>query len=74
VTEIRPLEVKEFGEMINRFLFLGIKGDYVRTDTGTLLLDEFYKGQLFVKGIYICSVNGIGSGLDVLLMKLDRGK
>eukprot|EP01102_Stenamoeba_stenopodia_P000536 TRINITY_DN1052_c0_g1_i1.p1 TRINITY_DN1052_c0_g1~~TRINITY_DN1052_c0_g1_i1.p1 ORF type:complete len:783 (-),score=150.58 TRINITY_DN1052_c0_g1_i1:76-2424(-) len=74
VTVIRPIEVAEFGDMIHRFLFLGIRGDYVRTDTGTLLLDESYKGQLFVKGIYITSVNGIGTGLDILIMKLDRDR
>ncbi|KAL9965928.1 hypothetical protein ACROYT_G029795 [Oculina patagonica] len=71
-----PLYHKDWEMYLRRFLFLCPPSDYVKSQVGTLLLGERYKGQLFVKGVWVSdlSKDGLASGVDFVYLKIDRDR
>lgn len=59
-----------------RFLFLDPPpdGEAVRTEHGTILLEERRKGMIFVKGIFVTMNDEISHGYDMAKVKLDRDR
>lgn len=73
--EIEGLSESEWLGMKNKFLFLpgNNKGDYVKTKKGELLKDEKYKGQIYVKGIWVETRN-TDYGYNFFDADLDRDR
>ncbi|HUU87866.1 MAG TPA: hypothetical protein VMX17_08945 [Candidatus Glassbacteria bacterium] len=73
--EIEGLSEDEWNGMKDKFLFLpgNSKGDYVKTRKGELLKDEKYKGQIYVKGIWVES-RDTDYGYNFFDAELDRDR
>lgn len=71
-----PLSFDDFEAYMKRFLFLHPPSDYVKSETGTLLIGDQYKGQLYVKGVWVSdmSKDGLVSGVDFVHLKIDRDR
>jgi hypothetical protein len=69
-----PLE--DWEAMESRFLFLDPppEGERVKTQYGTILLEERRKGMVFVKGIFVAMKENIQHGYDMLNVELDRDR
>ena len=69
-----PLE--DWESMKSRFLFLDPppEGEFVKTETGTILLEDRRKGMVFVKGIFVSMKENISHGYDMENIKLDRDR
>lgn len=61
---------------VKRFLFLCPPSDCIKSETGTLLIGAQYKGQLYVKGVWVSdlSKDGLASGVDLVHLKIDRDR
>lgn len=51
-------------------------GETISSSEGRVLLDERYKGKVFVKGLYVCDNGNLNYGYDINpdLIKLDRDR
>lgn len=53
----------------------GLLKDYVSTDFGDLLLDKSEAGRVYIKGLFVCNINGFQYGYNISkAMKLDRDR
>ena len=73
---IFPLYLEDWELYVKRFLFLCPPSDCVKSETGTLLIGAQYKGQLYVKGVWVSdlSKDGLASGVDLVHLKIDRDR
>ncbi len=63
--EIGNVSEDTFKALPEHFLFLSKdKSDRIETDSGTLLLGEKYRGNIYVKGIYVCHDPKLNYGYD----------
>ena len=71
-----PLCLEDWELYVKRFLFLCPPSDCVKSETGTLLIGAQYKGQLYVKGVWVSdlSKDGLASGVDLVHLKIDRDR
>ena len=71
-----PFCLKDWKFYLKRFLFLCPPSDCVKSEIGTLLIDDHYKGQLYVKGVWVSdlSKDGLASGVDFAHLKIDRDR
>lgn len=71
-----PLCHEDWEAYLKRFLFLNPPSDYVKSEVGTLLIGSHYKGQLYVKGVWVSdlSKDGLASGVDFVHLKIDRDR
>lgn len=71
-----PLCHEDWELYVNRFLFLCPPSDCIKSETGTLLIGAHYKGQLYVKGVWVSdlSKDGLASGVDLVHLKIDRDR
>lgn len=71
-----PLCLEDWEVYLKRFLFLHPPSDYVKSEVGTLLIGDHYKGQLYVKGVWVSdlSKDGLASGVDFVHLKIDRDR
>ena len=56
--EIIGVSKVTYDQAISRCLWLGMTPACVETYSGQLILDPEYAGKIFVKGIYVCSIEG----------------
>ena len=73
---VRPLCFEDWKVYLERFLFLCPPSDCVKSEIGTLLIGDRYKGQLYVKGVWVSdlSKDGLSSGVDFAHLKIDRDR
>ena len=73
---VRPLCLEDWKVYLERFLFLCPPSDCVKSEIGTLLIGDRYKGQLYVKGVWVSdlSKDGLSSGVDFAHLKIDRDR
>ncbi|XP_077997341.1 uncharacterized protein LOC144450572 [Glandiceps talaboti] len=73
---ISPVSPEEFRECRERFLFLTPPKHCVTTELGTLLLDEMFSGDLFVKGTFVVNLKdqNLVTGVNFSDVKLDRDR
>ena len=71
-----PLCREDWEVYLKRFLFLSPPTDSVKSVAGTLLLGDHYKGQLYVKGVWVSdlSKDGLASGVDFVHLRIDRDR
>ena len=71
-----PLCLEDWELYVNQFLFLCPPSDFVKSENGTLLIGAHYKGQLYVKGVWVSdlSKDGLASGVDLVHLKIDRDR
>ena len=71
-----PLCSGDWKAYLKRFLFLHPPSNYVKSEVGTLLIGGHYKGQLYVKGVWVSdlSKDGLASGVDFVHLKIDRDR
>ena len=71
-----PLCLEDWEVYLKRFLFLNPPADFVKSEVGTLLLGDQYKGQLYVKGVWVSdlSTDGLASGVDFVHLRIDRDR
>ena len=71
-----PLCLDDWELYVKRFLFLCPPSDCVKSEIGTLLVDSHFKGQLYVKGVWVSdlSEDGLASGVDLVHLKIDRDR
>jgi hypothetical protein len=63
--EIGNVSEETFNALPEHFLFLSKdKTDRIETDSGTLLLGEKYRGNVYVKGIFVCHDSKLNYGYD----------
>ncbi|XP_070570821.1 uncharacterized protein [Ptychodera flava] len=76
LVSIYPLHPEKFKICRNRFLFLNPPSDSVQTEIGTLLLDDRFSGQLFVKGSWVSDLSddNLNTGVDFCELKIDRDR
>lgn len=72
--EIGPVEKETWALIKKRFLFLTPVENSIKTASGTLLLDEEYKGHIYVKGIYVNTDSRLQYGYDFTDAQLDRDR
>lgn len=74
--EIDGVSADEWALLKERFLFLTrLSGDErVETSRGDLLLSEKFKGQVFVKGIYVQNDSRLNAGYNYLDVEVDRDR
>ncbi|XP_077997677.1 uncharacterized protein LOC144450816 [Glandiceps talaboti] len=73
---IYPLTPEEFQDCRMRFIFLSKPADTVETEMGTLLLDDRFAGQLYVKGIWVSDLrdDNLNTGVNFCELKIDRDR
>jgi len=73
---VYPLCREDWEVYVKRFLFLQPTLDCVKSEVGTLLIGDHYKGQLYVKGVWVSdlSKDGLASGVDLIHLKIDRDR
>jgi len=71
-----PLCLEDWELYVKCFLFLCPPSDCVKSETGTLLIGSHFKGQLYVKGVWVSdlSKDGLASGVDLVHLKIDRDR
>ena len=71
-----PLCHEDWEAYLKRFLFLHPPSDCVKSEVGTLLIGDQFKGQLYVKGVWVSdlSKDGLASGVDFAHLKIDRDR
>ncbi|XP_077997343.1 uncharacterized protein LOC144450575 [Glandiceps talaboti] len=75
-SSIYPLTPQEFDKCRMRFIFLTKPMDTVDTEMGTLLLDDRFAGQLYVKGIWVSDLrdDNLNTGVNFCELKIDRDR
>ena len=71
---ISPVDKESYQLVCDRILPLQKKVNRIHTYHGDLLLDEKFKGKVFVKGIYVCDHPKSEYGYDFRDMSLDRDR
>lgn len=68
--------IKESNLWLQSIYDSGSEADYYTTGYGKILLDDKYKGKLFVSGLYVCSNSKLEYGYDVTpnQIRLDRDR
>lgn len=76
IFKVSGVTPKEVSEIKDKFLdWRGLElGDYLKTDVGKVLLQEQYKGMVFARGIYVCSIDKLEYGYDFHELKLGRDR
>ena len=74
--EMEGLHPEVWEAVKKRFLFITKPNDAetVRVTNGRILLEEAYKGSIFSRGIYVCTVEDIECGYDLDNLDLDRDR
>jgi len=74
--EISDVSEADWAGLKDRFLFLARvkKDESVDTDRGDLLLGERFKGQVFVRGIYVQTDNRLAAGYNFQRAEVDRDR
>ena len=74
--ELEGLPPEVWEALRKRFLFITKPNDAetVRVTNGRILLEEAYKGSIFSRGIYVCTVEDIECGYDLDNLDLDRDR
>lgn len=53
----------------------GLMGDHVETEYGDLMLDESEAGRIYIRGLYVCNIDGLKYGYNISkAIKLDRDR
>jgi len=69
------IDRKNWLDLKKRFLFLDPPSEIMETDSGSLIMDEDRKGDIFVKGIYVMKAHkAFGFGFDLNNVRLDRDR
>ena len=74
--EISGVSKEMWGDIRKDFLFLDKpkESESIRTSAGTLLVNERYRGKLFVKGIFVQSDPGLTYGYDFTSAHTDHNR
>jgi len=73
--EIGNVDEDTYARLPEHFLFLSKdKSDRVKTSQGTLLLGEQYRGNIYVKGIWVCRDPKLNYGYDFEDAETDRDR
>lgn len=72
--EILGIEADEWEKIRKNFLFLCPPAAVVETYEGKVLLDPNLKGQLFVKGMFVCNDPKLNFGYDINTADIDRDR
>jgi len=62
LTGVRP---EHYSEIVNNYLGLCRPENIIQGDSGRVLLDEKFKGRVFVAGLYVCTLNSARYGYDM---------
>lgn len=73
---IEGITPEEYQEIVARTLALQEISNCEKTEKGTILFDEKYKGMVFVNGLYVMTDSTLSSGYDIpaKYLKLDRDR
>lgn len=77
IFEISGVSEEVYENLINNNLWVEEDiGEVLETEYGRVLLDDKYKGRVFVKGLYVCDKESLSYGYDLApsLIKLDRDR
>ncbi|XP_060065602.1 uncharacterized protein LOC132545939 [Ylistrum balloti] len=68
--------IEDWKKFLPRFLFLKPPVDSVKTQLGSLLLDESLSGQLYVKGLWVSDLSDedLAAGVNFTFLQLDRDR
>jgi hypothetical protein len=73
--EVSGISADDWQTFRRAFLFLDKQlGAHVKTDNGTLLLDERHSGRVYVKGILVSTAPVLTQGYDLIEASLDRDR
>jgi hypothetical protein len=74
--EVHGVDKEEWETIRSRFLFLAKpkKGEIVETDNGDLLLASRYRGQLFIKGVFVQFDDSLTHGYNYRNADYDRDR
>lgn len=74
--EIGGVKREDWDLLRKNFIFLERpkKDEAIKTIAGTLLTGDYYKGRVYVKGIFVQSDPELGFGYDLLDVELDRDR
>nr|XP_006823816.1 PREDICTED: uncharacterized protein LOC100369106 [Saccoglossus kowalevskii] len=73
---ISSVSLDEWAECRKRFLFLTPPNESVDTGNGSLLLDDQFRGQLFVKGTWVADwiEDNLHTGVNFCELRIDRDR
>lgn len=76
VITIENITLEEYENIVESNLHLQDIGEHFATGSGRILLDEKYKGKVYVNGLYVCNYNSYHYGYDFKprLLKIDRDR
>lgn len=77
VIEIQGINPEEYDEIVEKNLSLQNDiGETKESSYGRILLNEKYKGRIFVSGLYICTESRLDNGFDFnpAFVKIDRDR
>lgn len=76
IIKVEGVDPKDVAHIKDRFLdWDGLElGRFYKTELGRVLLDEKYKGMVFSRGIFVCSINKLAYGYDFYNLKLGRDR
>src|SRR5699024_7551399 len=74
--EISNIKKEQYEKIKESNLHIETKGETIETEKGRILLDEEYKGKVFVNGLYVCEYGEYEKGYDFKpqYLKLDRDR
>ncbi len=74
--EIEGINKEVWTALEKRFLFLKVPPSHetIPVEGGTILLNDAYKGSIFCRGIYVCTIPDMVCGYDIPTLQLDRDR
>lgn len=74
VVSIYPVEREEYEALQSAFLHFSVIEKHHTTYYGRLLMDDAYKGKVFVKGILVMEDEELSAGYDLSRVQVDRDR